>query len=725
MTLDLRTPEGQSYAENLQRPNANELGPSSRVLVVDTTTALSDHHLWFERLARLPQVTAIVLVTVGTIDPGHRSPVLRTPSALANVGVTLWVGDGPGVPWEGGSQRPGAGRAEADLDDLLTALRFPAVFDRVFAAVATMPHQAANPGLEVDYALVDPAMMRALRLRVLRQLVATGVAARQHDRESTELASVVRGVTDGAPVTVRPGSPLAEAARATEVKVGAAVKAVESLHGLAGLLGGRRAHLVVLGRLADAGEAVAHHHRVIRRALSDMDSSLADGYPAPSELAEQGLPSPTEVNSVELASSLRKALSTELTAGRTLPGLAEQARGLGNRLGSARGLGGSSGEAGAATASWVSDLLSPQPFRLWPTPVMHLLPVVFLTCLLTAWVAGPVWASGVGLVWLGAIGLLFARAPSRLDARLPMAAAAATAVPSVLAGTRFPGLTPGTVLSAVVVVGAVATAVAAAVMAWNRAVTSWPAVAQVRRASAAHREFVGRFDRAIAERWAPADHNRRLADALLVVAGGIDAMASVLTDVIKSRREDDDHAIGGSGAEGLSEVVHHDLVEITMEVLRPSFEDISSRMPLSNDTERALRRAQELIGDYNDHVERVGLRELPLFIVDNGPRRRLAATLWQSSDSPRRIFGLTERSRMTQLCAAGDIRLLQADGAVVVHFASADMDLPATGTTEIVRTPGDAVGALRLTPILHGYVQREVHASAADTTSTSEEGGTT
>src|SRR5690349_7573014 len=177
MTLDLRTREFEDVLRT----------PSSRVLVVDTTEALSEHHEHFARLARLPQVTGVVLVAVGGLGS---SPVLRTPSALAGVGVTLWVSDGPGVPWEGGSQRPGAGSPESTVDDLLAALRLPKVFDRVFADVGVMPHQAASPGLAVDYAVVEPGMMRSLKLRALQQLVASGVAARLHDRESTELTSV-------------------------------------------------------------------------------------------------------------------------------------------------------------------------------------------------------------------------------------------------------------------------------------------------------------------------------------------------------------------------------------------------------------------------------------------------------------------------------------------------------------------------------------------------------
>ncbi|WP_143466867.1 hypothetical protein [Lentzea kentuckyensis] len=745
MTLDLRSTEGQVYAENLRRRDASELGPSSRVLVVDTTTGLSAHHDWFARLARLPQVTSVVLVAVGTLETAGSGPMLRTPSAFTGVGVTLWVGDGPGVPWEGGSQRPGAGAGTAGLDDLLTALRFPSVFDRVFEAIGEMPHQAANPGLAVDYATVEPAMMRALRLRALRQLVATGVSARQHDRESAELTSVVRSATGDETATLKPGSPLSEATTLARDRLAKAQRAVTALRGWTGLLGTRQAHRVVLSRLAEAGEAVTRHQQVARRALEDADASLAEGYPPPTDLVEQGLPSPAPVNSVELAESLRKAITTELAGGRTLPGLADQARGFGNQLGAARSLAVVGGHTDAEV--WT---LAPPPMRLWPTPVAGLLPVVLLTCLVAAWLPGMDWwpAAGLGLVWLLLLGLVTSRAPAgagpsaatgrapgrheassprtatsgfvprvqgrraagRQPAWLLLAATAGAAAVGTVAGGVVPGVEVGRPVAGGVLGLLVVVAVAGTVIGWNRAVDAWTAAIPLRRTAAAHQRLADQVTRLIEHRWTPADRTRRLADALLVVAGGIDAVAEVFADVIKNRPDDDGgQSVSGDSSEGLAEVLHRDLVAITLEVLRPSFDEIASRMPLSGDTHRSLLRAQELVSDYNDHLEHVGLRELPPFVTDDGPRRRLAATLWQSSAASRRVLLLTERSRMTQLCAAEDVRRLQADGAVVVHFASSDMDLPPTDGAEVIRTRGDAVGAIRLTPLLRRYVEREVH----------------
>lgn len=713
MTLDLRTAEGQSYVENLQRRDVSELGPSNRLLVVDTTAALSEHHEWFERLAMLPQVDAVVLVAIGTIDLDGKGPSLRTPSALANVGVTVWVGDGAGVPWQGGSRRPGAGRGAAGVDDLLTALRFPLVFDKVFAEVSEMPHQAANPGLAVDYATVEPAMMRALKLRALRQLVATGVAARQHDRESAELASVVRSAAEGDASSLRPGSPLHDAMTTAQSRVGAAARAMDALRGFGGLLGG--VHRVVLARLAEAGEAVTRFHKATTRALEDVDSSLAEGYPSPAELVEQGLPSPAPVNSVELAESLRKAVVAELSGGRTLPGLADQARGLGNQLGAARSLVVAE-SVDAEIGSWIGKLVKPPAFRLWPTPVMHLLPVVFVTCLLAAWVPGLQWwrAIGLGLLWLLSVALLFNRAPGVQDARLPLAATALAAAASGTAGTFFPALPSfGLFVAIGVLLVLMAVLVGSVVAVWNRAVTTWAGEVPVRRAARANRLLVDQVTRTIEERWTPSDRNRRLADALLVIAGAIDAVVEVFGDMISDQREQHDGStLSVDSSAGLAEVLHHDLVAITLEVLRPSFDEISSRTPLSGDSQRSLLRAQDLAAEYNHHLDHAGLRELPPFVTDDGPRRRLAAALWQSSDASRRVLSLTARSLMTQLCAAEDIRLLQADGTVVVHFASSDMDLPPADGGVVIRTRGDAVGAIRLTPLVNRIVQREVHVVA-------------
>ncbi|MEU0884643.1 hypothetical protein ABZ345_39140 [Lentzea sp. NPDC005914] len=700
MTLDLRTPEGQGVLRT----------SSSRVLVIDTTDALSEHHMYFERLARLPQVTGVVLVAIGGIGA---DPVLRTPSALAGVGVTLWVGDGLGVPWEGGSQRPGAGSAESTVDDLLAALRLPKVFDRVFADVGVMPHQAASPGLAVDYAVVEPGMMRSLKLRALQQLVSTGVAARLHDRESTELTSVFRSATEGDATSVRQGSPLYEAMSHAQRELQAAARSIDRWRSWRGLFGLKAAHRVVLDRLAAAGNAVLRHHRVARKALVDVDSSLAEGYPPPGELVEQGLPSPAPVNSDEMAEAVRKAVTTELIGGRTLPGIAEQARRLGNQLGATRSLAITEQDSAADLEKWARGLLSPPPVKVWPEPAGWLVAVAGLTTALSTLLPSlGAWPLLLMVpLWLGLVTLLSANAPVDLDlAYLYATTLFVVSLCGAIGLGNAPDRSPDPLVGTGILLGLVVISLLSTYLAWRTVVARWRDAVPLRKAAAADKRLSDQVSRTIAQRWSPADRSRRLADSLLVVAGGVDAVVEVFHDVIKDAQDPDgEHTFGDSSA-GLSEVLHHDLVAVTLEVLRPSFDAISSHLPLSGDSQRSLVRARELVAMYDDHLEHAGLRELPAFVTDDGPRRRLAATLWQSSASSRHILQLTERSRMTQLCAAEDVRLLQADGAKVVHFASADMDLPPIdgGSDEVIRTKGDAVGALRLTPILARYVQREV-----------------
>ncbi len=701
MTLDLRTPEGQADTLEL---------PSSRVLVVDTTDALSEHHHHFERLARLPQVTGVVLVAIGGIGA---DPVLRTPSALAGVGVTLWVGDGLGVPWEGGSQRPGAGRGEATVDDLLAALRLPNVFDRVFADVGVLPHQAASPGLAVDYAVVEPGMMRSLKLQALQQLVATGVAARLHDRESTELSSVMRSAVEGDATSVRQGSPLYEAMSKAQRELQSAARSIDRWRTWRGLFGLRAAHRVVLDRLSAAGNALLQHHKVARKALRDVDSSLAEGYPPPGELVEQGLPSPAPVNSEEMAVALHKAVTAELIGGRTLPGIAEQARRLGNQLGAARSLAVSEQDSAADLEKWARGLISPPPVQVWTGAVGGLLVVAGLTTMLSTLLTGlGAWPLLLMLpLWLGLITLLSAN--SRIDFDLAYLYATTLFVVSTCGAIGLGGAldwSPGPLVATGILLGLVVILLLSTYLAWRRIVARWRDAVPLRQAFAADRRLSDQVSRTIAQRWSPADRSRRLADSLLVIAGGVDAVVEVFQDVIREAKDlDGEHTFGDSSA-GLAEVLHHDLVAVTLEVLQPSFEAIASRLPMSGDSKRSVVRARKLIDAYDKHLERAGLRELPSFVADDGPRRRLAAQLWQSSASSRHILQLTERSRMTQLCAAEDVRLLQADGAKVVHFASADMDLPPIdgGSDEVIRTKGDAVGALRLTPILARYVSREV-----------------
>lgn len=718
MVIDFRTAEGRAFLDTLSPRTADDLGLTSSVLVVDTTTELARHHRWFEQLALLPQVTGVILLAVGPITSSAATPRLSPPSALQGLGVVLWAGDDRGVLWAGGSQPPGARHGRMTLEDLLTALRLPAVFERVIHEVRQMPHQVAAPGLEVDHAAVDSGLLRTVKVRSLRQLTATGVTARSHDRESTGLTSLVAGTTrpSDQAAGIRPGSEVHELGRTSGNRISSAAAAVRLLGRARGFLSGARTNRTVPQKLVSAATALSQHHDTVQRLLDDIDSSLAEGYPPATELVERGLPSPAPVNALELAEELRTAFTAELMAGRTLPGLAEQARLLGNKLSAARGgLAAGEGAAVPSAEPIVRRLTNPPAFALWPVPLAHWLPAVFLTCLAAGWspltglVAGPL----VALCWLSAVAMVFAASPTRTTppavplVLVGLLGAAAATAGLFLPGTVGLGYTGEMLVVAVLVAGVGATAA----WTWRVASAAWARGLQLERASTLARQLVTHVESIAVRQWTCAEHHRRLADSLFVIAGALDAIADVFGDVAGFHHAGDGEFADTASVDTASELVdvlRHDLVSITLAVLRPCFNEISSRAPLSGDTRRFTHRAREMVAEYNDHLENVGLRELPPGVTDDGPRRQLAATLWRGSEVGRRILQSNGRSQMTQLCAAADVKLLNAGNAVTLHFASWDADIAMSQGGEVIRTGGDAVGVVRLIPLKAGLVEWSV-----------------
>ncbi|MEV0678899.1 hypothetical protein AB0I60_20515 [Actinosynnema sp. NPDC050436] len=713
LVLDFRTEEGRAFLETLNADTADALGLTSHVLVLDTTEDLAGHHGRYRRLALLPQVTGVVLLAVGPIRDGAAAPRLRVPKALQGLGVVLWVGHERGVRWTGGSQPPGAGQAESTVDELVLALRLPAVFEQVLTSVREMPHQVAGPGIEVDHAAVDPALLRTLRVRALRRFTATGTTARAHDRASAELAAVAgaTGAQGAAEPAITPRSPLDELNRTAATRLTAARQAVQGVRARRALLDGGVAR-GVLPRLASAAQALVEQHGAVRRVLDDVESSLAEGYPPATELTERGLRPPAEVDAQELADALRTAFTAELVRGRTLPGLAAQARALGNRAGEGRG---------ATPADDVPDpapvlrtLADPPPLRLWPAPLAHVLPLVFLTCLAAAWLPASGVAAGpaAALLWAALTALLFARRPDRRATPLvPVALVAVLGAVGVAAGSALPAPWPvGVLVESSVLVVVLLVAVSGAVLTWRAAAGAWADAVRVERAAAFSRRLVEHVESVVRTRWTHAEHNRRLADSLYVVAVALDAVVEVFEDLIGYYRDDYDHTEVTSvdTATHLAEVLHHDLVALVAGVLRPCFNEIASHAPLSGDARRHLAAAREAVAEYNDHLENAGLRELPPGVTDDGPRRVLAATLWRGSEVGRRILRSGERSEMTQLCTANDIKLLNPGAAVVLHFASWDIDITSERAADVIRTSGDAVGVLRLTPLKTGLVEWSV-----------------
>src|SRR6185436_238887 len=105
------------------------------VVVLDSADSLVKHADTYMSLIGAEMVTSVVCVAIGesTADETMAGAVLAVPPALRYATV-LWVGDEQGVDWapRSGAPRPTAGPSNT-LDNLVAALRVPAVFDTVIA----------------------------------------------------------------------------------------------------------------------------------------------------------------------------------------------------------------------------------------------------------------------------------------------------------------------------------------------------------------------------------------------------------------------------------------------------------------------------------------------------------------------------------------------------------------------------------------------------------------
>jgi hypothetical protein len=512
-----------------------------------------------------------------------------------------------------------------------------------------------------------------------------------------------------------------EARAIAAARLAAADRALTGLHGWRGLFGGGPGGAVVLSRLADAAAAVREHGRMTTRMVQDIESNLAEGYPTANELVERGLPTPATVDSVQLADSLRVAFAAELTDGRTLPGLADQARRLANRFDGVRDVRHDETDNSAALRAWAR----PPLFRLWPMPILGLLPVVLCSTLGAAWLPGIGVPAGIALAagWLAVVALLIRRRPVAVGSASgmatvgPVATVAGAAVVGAVGGRPLPAL-PGFGIGpdVAVVAALIVIAVVGVVMAWNTAVRAWTALLPVAVVVNLNRRIAERLDKVIVQRWLPAETNRRLADSLLVIATGLDAADQVFRDLIDLHRVAADNGREPPSVDTASElaaVLHQDLVTITLNVLQPCFEQIASRSPLTGGDRWLVDRARDAVGEYNYHLDHVGFRELPPGITDDASRRRLAATLWRNSAVSRRILHAGPRGEMTQFCRNSDLRLLDTTVMTHLYFASSDVvDLPeATIGPDVIMTQGDAVGALRLVGLRGGIVEHTVPVS--------------
>jgi hypothetical protein len=730
--LDLTKPGGDdAFLDMVDRDNAGLLGLTRRVVVVDETTKLMDHHHRYERLATLPQVDKVICVVIGGV--GGVAGQLQQPTAMTTVAAVLWVGSQHGVHWSGGADRADpSGREHADgLHELIRTLRVAEVFDEVYRRTREFPYHTASPGLDVEWIDVPEQVVTQQRVVALRSATATGLAGRGQESasrltEALDRAAAVMSQTRRQGADPMPADAVLERARAdAQHRLRRATAAVEQLSGVTGLLGTEGGVRNTTPHLVAAGKALGEYLRLVTDTVRGVGANLASGHPPVHELVELGLPQPWGVDRAALSSDVAGAVTADLRAGRPLPEISSQLRRFAVRSAPQGAVSAQQELASSNAGSLAAQLTSPPAVAFgWPTPLTLLTGMTLVTCLAAAGLpqsgglAGPL----LSLAGMLTTALLLARCTNRagtlgaavvLDWSL-VAVGAAAAVGVV--GGRFllsrsiTTLSPGTELMVIVIL--VATMLGTGVAGWTMVVRAWSREIGVQDAAAAYLRLSQLLETVISSEWLPAHQRRQLADTALVVASVIDDVEKAATETLAVLEESDDRSGSGvrsvvldeRGGPELVDVLRQDLAELTILAVSPCLDGIRRGTQLSVQAGQYADYVRRLFTDYTTHLETHGVHALPPGITNDAPRHKLRVAMWHHSGSGRRILDSNQHSELVQLCTSGEVRLLNTAGAGVFHFAPQDAR-DAFDADDVTWTAASAVGAVRLVPLRSGLVE--------------------
>ncbi len=719
--------------EAVDAGSAQLLGLPRRVVVVDEVTTLMAHHQRYERLAALPQVDKVICVAVGGL--GGAQGRLQQPSVMVTVAAVLWVGDRHGVTWSGGADRAyQTGPEHVDgLQDLIRALRAAEVFDEAYRRTRELPYHTASVGLAVEWIDVAEQVLTQGRVVALRSITATGTAARGPESASRLTEALDRAVAPVPGARHRgldpmPAQALLQRARAqAETRLHRAASAVAALAGVTGLLGaGADVRHTVPGLVA-AGHALGEHLAVVTDAVRRLGASVTSGHPPVPELVDLGLPQPSTVDRAALAGDVEAAVSADLRAGHGLPEVSAPLRRCAVRAAPHGAVSARQALSASGVGPLAARLTSPPPVTVgWPTPLALLTGVTLLTCFGAAvlaqsgGVAGPVLSLG----WMLITALLLARCSGRrgsaslvvVDWALVVVGAAAAL--GVISGRvlSLSGVAAGLSVVTELVVGVtlVVMMLATAVVGWTVVIRRWSRQVGVAEALVAHRRVVQLLDEVISAEWRPAPQRRQLADSAQAVASVIDDVAQVATELLMVLEQpasrdglDGTRAAAAAdhgGGPELVEVLRQDLAELAILALQPCLDEIRRGGPLSVQAGQHAAQVRRLFTDYSAHLQTHGVHAMPAGITDEAPRRTLRAAMWHQSGEGRRILRSSQHSELVQLCAAAQVRLLNAAQAEAFRFAPHDArDILDAG--ELTATTATAVGVLRLVPLRSGLVE--------------------
>lgn len=732
--LDLtRDSTAEAYLDVIDARKAGPLGLPRRVVVIDDVTKLIEHYQRYERLAALPQVEKVICVAIGGLD-GARTE-FQIPTAMVTVAATLWVGDRDGVNWSGGADRARVRGQEKDTDlsDLISVLRTPEVFDEVYRRTRDFPHQTASPGLDVDRIDVPEQVLTDRRVVALRSIVATGLAAREQeagsrltevlDRVATQMSGARNRVLDQVPVEAL----LQQVRTGAHIQLRRAHSALQRLASLAGLLGAHGGVRHTKSLLATAGSALYEHQALATETVRRVGANLASGYPPVHELVEIGLPQPSGVDHVALSSEVGAAVSADLRAGHPLPDISGQLRRFAVRVAPQGAIGAGRTISSSRVESLTTVLKKPPPVTFgWPAPLVLLTGIAFLTCFAATMLPQPSGIAGpvLSLCWIVLTGLLLARRSGQNGVKAMafavdwgLIAVGAAAVAGVVSGALASqsvdtsGLPVEAEFLAVLLLVLVMLGTGA--LSWNWMIHSWSRKVGLQEALDANQYLVQLLDEVIAAEWRPAQQRRQLADTALAVASGIDDVAELATELLTVLEEVESgggaeaefpSAAGLGGGRELVAVLRRDLAELTILAIEPCLAGIRRAGPQSAQPGQYADHTRHLFTDYSGHLETRGVHALPAGIRDEAPRQALRAALWHQSDASRQILRSNHRSELIQLCAAGEVRLLNAADSEVFRFAPQDAR-DVLAADDVIWVSGTAVGVVRLVPLRPGLVE--------------------
>lgn len=715
LVLDVRRPgDARTALESIQLDTSASL-LSEHVVVVANVRELPELSVALGQLAKVQHLSGVILVAVGSLREESGESVLRVPSALQGLGVTLWVGQEVGVTWDGGPPRGLMARDNVTVDDLIAALKLPLVFERVHKVVSEVPHQVVSPAIDVEYATVPDSTLRLLRLRAMRHFVADGPGTgnRFDGPAAAAVASSCGAREETSPPPVMRGSTLEQAGASAIKTVRIASAAVKSTRRMRALFT-RDANATKAVR--SAVTAIERYRNICRDTAARIVASRGGDVAEKAELEARGLPPQSEPNTARLAEQLVEAIAQELKLGRPLRAVSEQLKNLSGGLTSSGGRAGMAEGVVEGMDPVLRSLRTVRTFSAWHRPFVPLLPLVFLSCLVTAGfgVAG---GATVAVLWLLLLyRLLFAGPAVIASAKGLFAAGACVAFSGVLGGigpdlfgVTLPTKGLGWPVSLAVASFLACLACYAVARVWRTVYRDWAASIALDRAGDAVARMADRLATLVRTQWMPAAGMTRYADSLLMVAVALDGLHKAFAEAVPAFGAGDPDPLGFASADtanDLNGLLCDDLVHLVRAVLRPAFVEIASNGPLSGNGLPFYKDAQRRLADYNGHLELHGIRVPPPDTPDDDTRRNVAAQLWRGQPNADKILLSGPRTPLPQLCGPNELRLLSPGEVAMVYFASLDIpDPPVNPAYDLIRTSGNAVGVFRLVPIRPGIVK--------------------